>query len=123
MQKVMAKIKDKSQIVKNKEINVFAKFGLHCNRVISWSKSGYRKARPKNEVIFNSMAYTPRGRLVWYGDIDLTLEHQKVVKSMKKLNIKELHFQFENDSYQPESSYYVVKFGNLYKHFRCFQML
>ena len=46
-------------------------------RMISGSKSGYHKNYPNNLVIFNADVCTDRNK-IWYGDLDLTLDKEKL---------------------------------------------
>jgi len=46
-------------------------------RMISGSKSGYHKNYPNNLVIFNANVCTDRNK-IWYGDLDLTLDKEKL---------------------------------------------
>jgi len=101
---------------KEKELTAFRKQKLFVGRMIAFSKTLYRKAYPKNEVIFNSCIYTPKGRIVWYGDIDLTRSWKQIWKAMVELGLKELHVQYENDSYRKESSMYIIKENKLFRY-------
>lgn len=103
---------------KEKELIAFRKHKLFAGRIISFSKSGYRKAYPNNEVIFNSFIYTPKGRIVWYGDIDLTRSWKQVWKAMQDLGLKELHIQYENSGYQKEASMYIIRDNKLFNYVR-----
>lgn len=48
-------------------------------RLISWSKSGYRRRRPHHLVIFNAELWLLRDRLpFWRGDLDLTLDEPQL---------------------------------------------
>jgi FAD synthase len=54
-----------------------AELGIN-GRMISGSKSGYRSAYPTHEVYFNANIFAQNEGKVWYGDIDLTLDHHKL---------------------------------------------
>lgn len=46
-------------------------------RIISFSKSGYRENHPNNMVMFNANIIVD-GVKVWYGDLDITLDIDKL---------------------------------------------
>jgi hypothetical protein len=54
------------------EKNAFEKRNFYLGRMISGSKSGYRRAYPDNDVLFNANIFSPSGRNKWYGDLDIT---------------------------------------------------
>jgi hypothetical protein len=47
-------------------------------RMISASKSGYRRAHPDNAAIFNANVCLAAGK-IWHGDLDLTLDEQQLL--------------------------------------------
>lgn len=47
------------------------KHELHHKRMISGSKSGYRRANPEHDIMFNANIFTPSG-IWWNGDLDIT---------------------------------------------------
>jgi hypothetical protein len=51
--------------------------GRH-GRLISGSKSAYRRAYPDHEVLFNACVFDEEGTQIWFGDVDLTMESGKV---------------------------------------------
>ena len=53
-----------------------AKFNIA--RMISWSKSTYRQQYPTHMIIFNANIFTEEEGKVWYGDLDLTLDGDKL---------------------------------------------
>src|SRR5437588_877846 len=44
-------------------------------RLLSGSKSGYLRAHPGHEVLFNACLFSEVGTQLWFGDIDLTIEN------------------------------------------------
>lgn len=88
----------------NKEyLSIFKKNDLIFGRLVSSSKSLYRKKYPNHKVIFNARIYTKddyekykntdikdwfKGQEleIWYGDLDLTLDKNKLLKISKELN-------------------------------------
>ena len=62
--------------VKTEKILTEAKFSLA--RMISYSKSAYCKHHPDHVVLFNANIYTEEEGKVWYGDLDLTLEGDRL---------------------------------------------
>ena len=65
-------------------------------RMISGSKSGYRKQFPKNVAVFNANLCTTEGKF-WYGDIDLTADKSKLVFLAKELD-KDIYVLYEMDA-------------------------
>ena len=53
---------------------VFEKHRFYNGRMISGSKSGYRKWYPNHDVIFNANIFTPSGK-EFHGDLDLTKDN------------------------------------------------
>lgn len=74
---------------------VFNDHTLNFARLISFSKSTYRKCYPNNKVVFNSRVYTLEDGEVWYGDLDLTLDEEKL-KNVSKVIAKDLYVLFES---------------------------
>ena len=85
---------------------VFAQHGFMMGKMLTSSKSSYRNRYPDNLVVFNANVFvdTPEftGK-IWYGDIDLTTEHQKLKDIATKLGttlyvLWESDGRFENES-------------------------
>jgi len=86
---------------KEKILNVFTKHGFNLGRMISGSKSGYVNKHPKNQVIFNANVFNAEGK-IWYGDLDLTLDNDKLQDVANELNfdlyvLREYDGRFENE--------------------------
>lgn len=69
----------------------------HCGRMIAGSKSGYRKAFPKNFVLFNANIVLEGWGKVWYGDLDLTRDEALLVR-LAELTKRELYVLHEMDA-------------------------
>lgn len=92
-EKIMSKQKDIAELAK--------KILGYPGRMISGSKSGYHKFYPKNIPVFNSNLVTEKGK-VWYGDIDITLDEDNIVKLAKKIGrtiyvLYEMDARFQNE--------------------------
>ena len=59
--------------------NLFDKYKLLTGRMISASKSSYREKHPEHKVYFNANVFV-NGAKVWFGDLDLTLDREKLQK-------------------------------------------
>lgn len=75
--------------------------GWWCGRMISGSKSGYRRWRPKNIPIFNSNMCTLTHGKIWHGDLDITDDDETLKKIAAYLNepiylLYEMDGRFEN---------------------------
>ena len=70
--------------------------GLSIGRLISGSKTLYRKRYPKNFVCFNANIFVEDLGKVWWGDIDITKEHKKLLEIAEKLNL-DLYILYEMD--------------------------
>lgn len=57
---------------------LFDEKGFRIARMISGSKSGYRNAHPDNLVCFNANIFVLGEGKVWFGDLDLTLDDEKL---------------------------------------------
>jgi hypothetical protein len=80
--------------------NFFRQIGLEFSRLISGSKSGYRKRFPDHEVYFNANIFTENGK-IWHGDLDLNLDSEKLQNLANELQtdlyiLSEMDGRFEN---------------------------
>lgn len=57
---------------------IFKQNGLTNGRMISATKSGYMKNNPDNEVYFNANVFILGEGKIWYGDLDLTKDIEKL---------------------------------------------
>ena len=74
----------------------------HCGRLLSQSKSAYWGKHPTHTVVFNSNLCTKKLGKIWFGDIDVTLEKDKIDTLAKRLDAKvyvlyEMDARFENE--------------------------
>lgn len=69
---------------------------LNLGRMISHSKSGYMDKFPGNEVYFNSNIFVLGEGKIWYGDIDVTKERDKLENIAKEIG-KDLYILREMD--------------------------
>jgi len=81
----------------------FIEENLPNGRIISFSKSAYVEKFPDNEVYFNANIFVLGEGKIWYGDIDLTMDREKLEKiasqSGKDLFVlRELDGRFENEN-------------------------
>lgn len=70
-------------------------------RMICASKGQYRYDNPRNVVLFNANLCTNEDKL-WYGDVDITVEADKLKKIASELNevlyvLREMDGRFENE--------------------------
>jgi len=83
-------------------IKIFIQNDLVKGRIISFSKSAYKKLHPKNEVYFNANIFILGEGKVWYGDLDITEDKEKLQNIAKELGkdlfiLRELDGRFENE--------------------------
>ena len=60
--------------------------GFTMGRMISGSKSGYRRANPNSVCHFNANIVTINDGKVWYGDLDLTKDAEALKLVAKETN-------------------------------------
>jgi hypothetical protein len=80
---------------------VAARIGLPNGRLISWSKSAYRKAYPDHLVLFNASIGDATGSCLWWGDLDVSLDEEKLVALAAALE-KTLYVFAEADTHWVE---------------------
>jgi hypothetical protein len=89
--------------MKNQIHSVFEDEGFIPGRLISWSKSNYRKKFPDNEVYFNANIFLLGEGKVWYGDLDVTKDSEILQRISTNLGksiyiLKEMAGRFENEN-------------------------
>lgn len=72
-------------------------------RMISGSKSSYSRQYPDHVVIFNANLCTRANGKIWYGDIDLTVDADKLLALRAQLGedvfiLYEMDARFENEA-------------------------
>jgi len=75
---------------------IFMNNGLMIGRMISGSKSGYRDRYPKNLVVFNANIVTKSRGKVWHGDLDVTIDYEKL-ESVAEVLEEDLYILYEMD--------------------------
>lgn len=88
---------------------IFDNHGLMMGRMICGSKSLYREKYPNHKVCFNSNVVAKTHGKIWYGDLDLTLDREKLQEIANMLNdtlyvLYEMDGRFENEN-QPIEFY------------------
>ncbi len=76
---------------------VFKKHNLHLGRMIGSSKSLYRKNNPDNLIVFNANVISESKGKIWYGDLDLTKDHDILSEVAKELG-ESLYILYEHDA-------------------------
>lgn len=87
---------------KKKILDFFWVKGLPVGRMLSGSKTRYRKAHPDNEVCFNANVFCDEGKL-WFGDIDLTTDADALQAIADETRVtlyvlRELDGRFDNEN-------------------------
>ena len=95
--------------------NLFKVHGLHMARMISGSKSLYRRMFPDNDVIFNANIITESQGKIWHGDLDVTVDRENLEKVAEKLGeslyiLYEMDARFEHENDSTESMINKAKF-------------
>ena len=75
---------------------IFESENLLCGRMISYSKSSYRNQFPENEIYFNANIFVLGEGKVWYGDIDITKDKEKLENIASEIG-KDLYILREMD--------------------------
>lgn len=88
----------------------------YLGRMISGSKTGYCRRRPVNLVAFNANICT-KNEKIWWGDIDITLDIDKLKKVSMKTGIDlyilyEMDGRFENEEKPPVNKYIIKIFSD-----------
>lgn len=99
----LLKLKSHKINMKNQIHSVFEDEGFIPGRLISWSKSNYRKKFPDNEVYFNANIFLLGEGKVWYGDLDVTKDSEILQRISTNLGksiyiLKEMAGRFENEN-------------------------
>lgn len=81
---------------------IFDSQEMIMGRMISVSKSRYREMYPDNTVYFNANIFTLSDGKIWWGDIDLTLDREKLKLIASELGedlfiLREMDGRFENE--------------------------
>jgi len=76
---------------------VFIRHELHMGRMVGGSKSGYFNKHPNNVVVFNANIVSKGGGKIWYGDLDVTLDFDKLKEIADELK-EDLYILREHDA-------------------------
>ncbi len=84
-------------------VDIFEKCNLSISRLISGSKSFYREKYPDHEVYFNANIIIESKGKIWYGDLDLTIDENKLQEVANILKeplyvLREMDARFENEN-------------------------
>lgn len=93
-------------MITEREISgVFIRNDMPWGRLISGSKSAYRELHPESDVLFNANIFILGKGKIWWGDLDLTLEWDKLEmiastlgKSLYVLREMDGRFEWEESS-------------------------
>jgi len=102
---------------------LFKEHGLGIARLISWSKSTYRKMNPENIVVFNANIFTEEDGKVWFGDLDITLDGETLKELSKNMSKKlyvlnEYHGRWGDEEFVDlEKSYFIIDEETVTKNF------
>jgi hypothetical protein len=85
-------------------------------KMISGSKSGYFERHPTNLAIFNANVCTENRGKIWFGDLDITLEQEKLSALAVELNesvyvLREMDARFEHED-NPQLGQAIVIFNS-----------
>ena len=77
--------------------------GFNLGRMVGFSKTLYRQRYPNNEIVFNANIFTKSSGKIWWGDLDLTLDEEKLKEISKEMGeplyiLREMDGRFENES-------------------------
>ena len=77
--------------------------GFFLGRMISGSKSLYRRKYPRNLVVFNGNIFVENIGKVWWGDLDLTKDQKLLKEISNHLNVtlyvlNEMNGRFDNEN-------------------------
>lgn len=75
---------------------IFKNEKLFSGRMISFSKSRYRNQFPENEVYFNANIFVLGEGKIWYGDVDITKDKEKLENVAREIG-KDLYILSEMD--------------------------
>ena len=75
---------------------IFTSEGLNPARMISGSKSGYRRMHPDHEVYFNANIVVESMGKIWYGDLDIDVDRPALERIAKQID-EPLYVLYEMD--------------------------
>jgi diphthamide synthase (EF-2-diphthine--ammonia ligase) len=88
---------DNEGYMNHSEVTAIADTHLGCaGKMLSGSKSAYREKYPNHLVVFNSNICTKEYGKIWFGDIDVALDEDKLEKLADELKVS-LYVLYEMD--------------------------
>lgn len=82
-------------MIHNKYTDLIIEKVARLDNLISWSKSGFSKNKPKHLAVFNANIVI-NGEKVWYGDLDLSISKPDLQSVAKQENV-DLYVIYEQD--------------------------
>lgn len=84
-------------------IDKFKENGLNAGRMMSYSKSKYKEENPNSICCFNANVLTLNNGKVWWGDLDITKDGDKLQKISEEIGevlyvLREMDYRFENEN-------------------------
>ena len=81
---------------------IFSTNGLMMGRMISGSKSGYWENHKENLIVFNANIIIESRGKIWHGDLDVTLDYEKLEKVAEALEeplyiLREMDARFDKE--------------------------
>ena len=74
-------------MAKEEILKIFKEEGFRNSRLISMSKSGYRRMYPKDRIMFNANIVVKRRKKVWQGDLNITKDAPALQKVADRLGM------------------------------------
>ncbi|MCK9415682.1 hypothetical protein M0Q97_03365 [Candidatus Dojkabacteria bacterium] len=95
-----------------KIIKKLEEYGFYSDRMICGSKSAYHDMKPNNFVIFNANIFVENFGKIWWGDLDLTKDQEKLKKVASETNsvlyvLYEMDGRFDNENTQEFKNNYA----------------
>ena len=76
---------------------IFERHGLRMGRMVGGSKSGYSSQHEANLVVFNGNVIIEKHGKIWYGDLDVTIDEEKLQAIANEL-CRDLYILGEHDA-------------------------
>lgn len=95
--------KHTNEQILNNVLQLLKDRGFYLERLISRSKSFYRELHPKHIVFFNANIIDKKLGKIWHGDLDLTMDGNKLKSVASELNttfyiLSEMDGRFDNEN-------------------------
>ena len=82
---------------KSEYVALFNYNGLPMGRMLTFSKSIYLEENPENLIVFNANILTEKQGKIWFGDLDVTKDFNKLKEVADTLN-ENLYILRESDA-------------------------